>query len=75
MPKTQHEYSKNGVTVVWRPKLCIHSGRCVQGLGIVFNPSVHPWIDMDAAPVERVAEQVRQCPSGALTLGPPKARA
>jgi putative redox protein len=68
MTQTEHEYSKDGVTVIWKPALCIHSARCVKGLGAVFNPKVRPWIDMDAAPVERIAEQVQKCPSGALTL-------
>jgi uncharacterized Fe-S cluster protein YjdI len=69
MSLTKHEYSKDGVTVIWKPALCVHSARCVHGLGIVFNPSARPWIDMDGAPVDRIAEQVKKCPSGALSLG------
>jgi uncharacterized Fe-S cluster protein YjdI len=68
MSETEHKYEKDGVTVVWKPALCIHSGVCVRGLGAVFNPKARPWISMDAAPVARIAEQVRQCPSGALSL-------
>ena len=69
MTEELHEYSKDGVTVQWRPHVCIHSGKCVLELGRVFNPQARPWIDMDGAPVERIAEQVRKCPSGALSLG------
>jgi uncharacterized Fe-S cluster protein YjdI len=72
MPKTTHQYSKDGVTVIWKPALCTHSAVCARGLGSVFNPAARPWIDMDAAPIERIAEQVRRCPSGALSLAPPK---
>lgn len=68
MSKTTHRYEKDGVTVIWQPALCVHSGECVRGLGVVFNPRVHPWIAMDAAPVDRIAEQVLRCPSGALSL-------
>jgi uncharacterized Fe-S cluster protein YjdI len=50
-----HEYSKDGVTVVWKPGVCIHSARCVLGLGSVFNPQARPWINMDAACAPRLA--------------------
>lgn len=73
MAKTVHRYEKDGVTVVWKPALCIHSGVCVRGLGAVFNPKVRPWINMDAAPATSIAEQVKRCPSGALSLGEPDA--
>ena len=65
----EHRYSKDGITVVWKPAVCIHSARCVLGLGSVFNPKARPWVNMEAAPAERIAGQVRQCPSGALSLG------
>ena len=68
MSKSVHEYEKDGVTVMWRPALCIHSGECVRGLGTVFSPNTRPWINMDAAPVTRIVEQVTRCPSGALSL-------
>lgn len=68
MSKTVHTYEKDGVTVLWRPELCIHSGVCVRGLGQVFNPTLRPWINMDEAPAARIADQVNRCPSGALSL-------
>ena len=71
MSGEQHEYSKDGVTVVWKPSLCVHSAKCALGLGSVFNPKARPWVNMDGAPVERIAEQVRKCPSGALSLREP----
>jgi uncharacterized Fe-S cluster protein YjdI len=68
MSTDRREYSNDGVTVVWQPALCIHSAKCVLGLGSVFNPQKRPWINMDAAPAERIADQVKKCPSGALSL-------
>lgn len=64
----KHEYTKDGLTVIWRPNVCIHSAKCVLGLGAVFNPRARPWVNMEAAPVERIVEQVGKCPSGALSL-------
>jgi uncharacterized Fe-S cluster protein YjdI len=61
------EYAKDGVTVVWQPAMCIHSAKCVLELGSVFNPRARPWVNIDAAPVERIVEQVKRCPSGALS--------
>jgi uncharacterized Fe-S cluster protein YjdI len=68
MSTGEHQYSKDGVTVIWKPSVCIHSARCVLGLGSVFNPQAHPWVNMEGAPVERIAQQVKKCPSGALSL-------
>jgi uncharacterized Fe-S cluster protein YjdI len=67
MSDEQHEYTKDGVTVVWKPSVCVHSAKCVLGLGSVFNPRARPWVNMDAAPAERIVEQVKKCPSGALS--------
>jgi uncharacterized Fe-S cluster protein YjdI len=33
----------------------------------VFDPSRDPWIDVNAASPEAIAEIVRRCPSGALS--------
>ncbi len=61
------KYTNNEVTVVWKPKVCIHSTICWKGLKEVFNPKERPWIKMDEATTERIIEQVRKCPSGALS--------
>ena len=61
------KYTNNEVTVVWKPKLCIHSTLCWKGLIEVFNPKEKPWIKMDGATTERIIEQVKKCPSGALS--------
>lgn len=61
-------YTNGTVTVVWRPKLCLHSGNCVRGLNTVFNTRHSPWINMEGAKTEEIIEQVKNCPSGALSF-------
>ena len=60
------KYANNEITVVWKPELCQHSTRCWTQLPTVFKPSMRKWIDPDGAPAERIEEQVKKCPSGAL---------
>ena len=67
MAKETFKYTNDEVTVVWKPKTCIHSTLCWKGLIDVFNPKEKPWIKMDGATTERIIEQVRKCPSGALS--------
>ena len=67
MGKETFKYTNNEVTVVWKPNTCIHSTLCWKGLIEVFNPKEKTWIKMDAAATERIIEQVRKCPSGALS--------
>src|ERR1041384_1608334 len=62
-----HTYANDEMTVVWKPKMCIHSTLCWKGLIEVFNPRERPWIKMNGATTERIIEQVRKCPSGALS--------
>lgn len=66
MPKETLNYTNGEVTVVWQPKRCIHSTLCWKGLIEVFNPRERPWIKMNGASAERIIEQVKKCPSGAL---------
>jgi uncharacterized Fe-S cluster protein YjdI len=70
MPVSTHKYSRDGVTVLWQPDKCIHSAVCARGLSDVFDPGRKPWIDMSKAAVQLISEQVRKCPSGALSLEP-----
>jgi uncharacterized Fe-S cluster protein YjdI len=62
------EYSNDKITVRYDEKICIHAGKCVQGLPQVFNVNSDPWINVDGANIEAIKQTVRQCPSGALTL-------
>lgn len=68
MPLKTHHYTKDGVTVIWKPDMCIHSAICFKGLQQVFNPGRKPWIDLSQADTERIIEQVKKCPSGALSI-------
>lgn len=61
------KYTNGEVTVVWKPNTCIHSTLCWKGLIEVFNPREKPWIKMDGAETDKIIEQVRKCPSGALS--------
>ena len=67
MPKETLHYTNNEVTIVWKPKTCIHSTICWKELIEVFNPRERPWIKMEGATTQRIIEQVRKCPSGALS--------
>ncbi len=62
------EYSNDEVTVVWEAEKCIHSAICVKGLPNVFDPEAKPWIAIDAASTDALVNQIKQCPSGALSF-------
>jgi len=68
MPLDTHKYTNGEVTVIWKPNMCMHSTICWKNLRSVFDPFVKPWINMQGAPTKRIIEQVKQCPSGALTF-------
>lgn len=61
------KYTNGEVTIVWKPDTCIHSAICFKGLGEVFDPQKRPWITPEGASTERIIEQVKKCPSGALS--------
>ncbi len=76
---TKH-YSNGEVTIVWQPGMCIHSRVCwheITGLPGVFHPQTRPWITPEAASTERIIDQVKKCPSGALSyfMNEPQAEA
>jgi uncharacterized Fe-S cluster protein YjdI len=68
----EKRYSNGEITVVWKPEICAHSGICARGLPPVFDPKRKPWIELEHAESARIAEQVRACPSGALSLEKPE---
>ncbi len=64
------KYINGEVTIVWKPATCIHSTICwkrATGLPEVFNLMERPWIKPENASTERIVEQVKKCPSGALS--------
>ncbi|MFI5204384.1 MAG: (4Fe-4S)-binding protein [Flavobacteriales bacterium] len=71
MPETSKTYSNGEITIVWKPAVCIHSALCWKGkeaLPEVFKPMQKPWIHPEGASTERIIEQVKKCPSGALSF-------
>ena len=68
MREITKKYSNGEVTIIWRPPLCWHSGKCFTGLPTVFDPMVIPWVNPDGADTESIIVQVKQCPSRALTF-------
>ncbi len=63
-----HRYTRDGLTVVWKPRVCMHAKKCWKELPEVFDPSRRPWVDLSGAELERIRAQVQACPSGALSL-------
>ncbi|MDZ4751755.1 MAG: (4Fe-4S)-binding protein [Flavobacteriales bacterium] len=61
-------YPSEGFNVVWTPSKCIHSAICLKGLPGVFRKNERPWINTDAASSEEIIEQVKNCPSQALSI-------
>ena len=68
MTPKKYKYSNGEVTIVWKPKLCIHSGRCVRGLPEVFTAKEKPWITPEGSTTEKIVAQVKRCPSSALNF-------
>ncbi|MGI9541679.1 MAG: (4Fe-4S)-binding protein [Cyclobacteriaceae bacterium] len=62
------EYTNGEITVVWDASKCIHAGLCAGNLPIVFRPEEKPWVDIHGAESAQIADQVSQCPSGALSF-------
>jgi len=68
MAQTTHKYTNGEVTIVWKPGVCIHSAKCFRGLPAVFDPRRRPWIDASQSDTQTIIEQVKKCPSGALSF-------
>jgi uncharacterized Fe-S cluster protein YjdI len=62
------KYSNGEVTIVWKPDMCRHSAICFKGLGEVFHPQELPWITPEKSSTEKIVEQIKKCPSGALSF-------
>lgn len=64
------EYRSEGITVLWDATRCIHVGECLRALPGVFNTGQRPWVNVNAAAPEKIAEAVRLCPTDALRYRP-----
>ncbi|HMV42596.1 MAG TPA: (4Fe-4S)-binding protein [Leptospiraceae bacterium] len=63
----EKKYTNQDITVIWKPKVCIHSAVCFKGLPGVFNPKKRPWVTIEGATSEEIMAQIDKCPSGALS--------
>jgi uncharacterized Fe-S cluster protein YjdI len=61
------KYTNGEVTIVWKPSVCIHSAICFHGLGEVFHPKELPWITLENSTTAKIIDQIKKCPSGALS--------
>ncbi|MGV3685928.1 MAG: (4Fe-4S)-binding protein [Daejeonella sp.] len=61
-------YANDEITVVWKPEFCQHAARCWKQLPEVFDYKKKAWINPHGAASERIIEQVKKCPSGALSF-------
>lgn len=68
MKTDSNSFSNGEITVHYNPQTCQHSDKCCQGLSEVFRASVIPWIDLEAANTLQIINQVKKCPSGALSF-------
>jgi len=62
------EYSNGEITIIWKPKACIHSAICVKTLPEVYDPKARPWIRTENATTQELIDQIAKCPSGALSI-------
>lgn len=60
------EFSNKEIVVTYDPCKCILSGTCAKELSEVFSNSIIPWVNLDNTETERIVEQIKKCPSGAL---------
>ena len=61
------QYSRSGLTVIWKSELCNHNGNCTRRLPEVFDIEERPWVDVQGADIEQIKEVVDECPTGALS--------
>lgn len=61
------EYKNEDITILWKPKTCTHAAECVKRLPKVYRPREKPWLTIESASTEELKEQIKACPSGALT--------
>ena len=66
MNDKRHAFERDPITVTWSQRRCIHAAECVRRLPEVFRPGERPWIQLEPATADAVAEVVMRCPTGAL---------
>ena len=66
--KTVFQYPGKKATVSWHGRLCIHVAECGRAKGDLFIGGRDPWCQPDLATDEEIADVIRRCPTGALTV-------
>lgn len=61
------DYKNDDITVHWDANLCSHSAECIAGAPTVFDPKARPWVNVDGASADVIAQAIDRCPSGALS--------
>ena len=59
-------YEREELAVIWDATRCTHVAECLRAQPLVFDVRRRPWVDVDAADADEVAEAIRLCPTGAL---------
>lgn len=65
-PGHQRTYEAGAIRVHWDSSRCIHTGICLRTLPPVFDVRRRPWVDLQGAEANAVADAVERCPTGAL---------
>ena len=65
-PGVEKVYANDRIEVIWEPAFCIHVAECLRGLPDVFDAQRRPWIIVDNASPDEIADVVQRCPTGAL---------
>jgi uncharacterized Fe-S cluster protein YjdI/CDGSH-type Zn-finger protein len=63
---TKRTYEDDSIRVLWDSSLCIHTGFCISAGSGAFDPQRRPWVDLDLAETDVIAQAVEACPTGAL---------
>jgi CDGSH-type Zn-finger protein len=61
------DYVGKKITIHDNRIICSHAAECVNNLPSVFKLNSRPWIEPDAAEVNKIIDTVLKCPSGALS--------
>lgn len=67
MESYKNKFSNNDITVTYEPCKCVHAEKCAKELSEVFRLSIIPWINLDGTETKKIINQIKRCPSGALS--------
>ena len=59
-------YKSKDLVVYFHVDRCTHVAECIKGAPKVFDSTRRPWVIVDAAKPDKVAEVILRCPTGAL---------